>query len=420
MGISFSVFLQSSKYCAKFQAMNSEMKPCKSCHAQISVTAKFCTVCGQKQIDFENLEADNSVLKCDCGVELLPTAKFCTKCGKKVEQKIESKANLCSCGAELVSNAKFCTKCGKNLGVQVPKENRCVCGAELMPNAKFCTKCGQQVGVKPALIMGPKKPSKKRRNRFIAAAAVLLVLLGATYFVFFFNSGIKKELLASYEILPNDSTETVISYNDEVTISIPPGTFTQKDSLHLYGVSNIDAPEFADDVVRTYDFDFQNTDKFSKEVEVSFSYKNDIEAGQSVNIMYYNEETEEWEDAEALINEQNQSIRVFRSHFSCLGMVSHTSTPGPMMKVYAMKDPATMNYANDYSKAQDIIQAYGEKKKPDQTAVSDGVDFFLTSFDITALATDFHEKIFKYERFAKFNNIAGTVSIIKSTVTLGI
>ncbi|PLW92990.1 MAG: hypothetical protein C0592_07950 [Marinilabiliales bacterium] len=404
----------------KFHCMNQEMKPCQKCRAQIASTAKFCTVCGAKQEDFVKPVEDIVNLKCICGAELMPGAKFCTKCGAKVEQGAAAiSENNCVCGAELVPNAKFCTKCGKKLGVEIPKENICACGAELMPNAKFCTKCGQQIGVKPEPVMGPKKTSKKRRNRYIAAAAVLVGLLIGTYFVFFFNPGIKKELLASYEILPNDSTETVISYNDEVSISIPPGAITQKDSLHLYGVTNIDAPDFADDVVKTFDFDFQNSNSFNQEIEVTFSYKNQIAAGQSVHIMYYNEETEEWENTEALINEQNQTIRVFRTHFSSLGMVSHTTTPGPMMKVYAMKDPATMDYTNDYSKAQDIIRAYGQKKKPDDNAVKDGVDFFLTAFDITALSTDIHEQIFKFERFAKFNKLAGIVSVVKSAITIG-
>ena len=406
--------------------MTKKLKPCSSCKQEIPENAKFCTKCGAKQVENIEKAEEKLGLKCECGAELLPTAKFCAKCGKKHTQValVDGEKNICVCGAELVPNAKFCTKCGKKLGVGIPKVNLCTCGAELMANAKFCTKCGQQVGITPVPEMESKKPSKRRRNRLMAAAAVILVLLGATYFLFFFNPGIKKTLLASYEILPNDSTETVISYNDELTISIPPGAITQKDSLHLYSVENIDAPEFADDVLRTYDFDFDKTETFKEEVEVSFSYKNELASNevatnQSVHVMYYNEETEEWENTDALINKQNNSIRVFRSHFSCLGMVSHASNPGPMMQIYAMNDPATIDYEPDFSKAQDVIKKYSNKKEPDQNDVKDGIGFFMTSFDITSLSTDIHQQLLKFESFAKFNKLAGQVTIIKSAITLG-
>lgn len=52
-----------------------DKKECPSCHARISVSAKFCPECG---FNYNNL-------KCECGNTLSPGAKFCPECGKKVE-----------------------------------------------------------------------------------------------------------------------------------------------------------------------------------------------------------------------------------------------------------------------------------------------------------------------------------------------
>lgn len=404
---------------------------CLRCGNQLKPNAKFCTNCGTKVITGTNSTLNTPENTCECGAELKPGAKFCTTCGKKVQPVVESivkKENTCECGAELKLGAKFCTKCGRSLEHVVSKTSVgiCSCGVKLKLGTKFCTNCGQKVGALPAKTeVSAKKPKRLRKRILISAAAVFVLLLGTAYYFFFYNPGIKKTLLASYEILPNDSTETVISYNDEVTIKIPPGSIKERDSLHLYSVENIDAPEFADAVLRTYDFDFEKTKKFSEEVEVAFSYKNELASNnlspdQTVQIMYFNEETEAWENTDALIDKRNNSIRVFRSHFSSLGLISHSSASGPMMQVYAMVDPATIDYTPEYSNAQDVVQNYSELKNPDQNAVKDGVDFFLNSFDITALSTDIHEQLFKFERFSKFNKLAGQVTIIRSAISLGI
>ena len=51
-----------------------ETKECPSCHARISLNAKFCPECGYRY----------QKLICECGNELEAGSKFCPECGKKV------------------------------------------------------------------------------------------------------------------------------------------------------------------------------------------------------------------------------------------------------------------------------------------------------------------------------------------------
>ncbi|MBN1183592.1 MAG: zinc-ribbon domain-containing protein [Bacteroidales bacterium] len=301
------------------------------------------------------------------------------------------------------------------------------CGAELTQNAKFCANCGKAVSQKLPEEKKTKIPAKRKRAglKVFITFLVLIMISGAVYYFYFYNKGITKTLLTSFELLPNDTTELVFNYKDELEIHIPPGQIKEKDSLHLYAMENIDKPEFTEGLLRAYDFDFDITKSFSEDVAVTFSYatyenSNVIGNGMGVHVMYYNEETESWENTDAIIDKKENKITVSRSHFSCLGLVSYSTAPHPMMQAMAMIDPSTLNYVPDFSKAQSIMNSFNQQKEPGANAVGEGLDLFTKAFDITALAGDIHEKIMKYETFSKFNNLAGQLGIMRSAVSLGV
>jgi hypothetical protein len=79
-------------------------------------------------------------------------------------------------------------------------------------------------GVKLAEIHECKPQSKRRAKRpslIIASILITFILLGSgTYFLFFYKAPIKKVLLTSIAIAPNDTTETILSYNNEVFLKI--------------------------------------------------------------------------------------------------------------------------------------------------------------------------------------------------------
>lgn len=394
-----------AKFCTKcgkpLACIESAYRRCNTCCHLNTIAAKFCVACGcSLNMETANVSHSFSSNKCFCGADLKMGAKFCVKCGSKIEPELHGKeiTQLCSCGSAFKSNAKFCV----------------VCGAMRPPSN---------------IIMQEHKGSRKKsflsQWRILAAIFCLFAIIAGLYFTFLYKPGIKKNLLAVYEVLPNDTSETIIQYNDELSIIIPVGQIKTKDTLNLYSVENIDKPEFADDVLRTYDFEFKETHSFNEQVEVVFSYKNDlaqndIELEQSVYIMYYNEASEQWENTDAIINKTNNTIRVFRSHFSCLGLITHTSKPGPMMQALGMIDPATINYPSGFDDAEKTLASFIRDKKPSEKANGEGIDLFMKAYEITTLSTGVHEDVFKYPLFNKFNKLAGNLGLLKATVAFGI
>lgn len=404
---------------------------CQYCGFESSNNAKFCVKCGKPC----SKQAQKMVVCKVCGHQNGINANFCVSCGNKIIKEnikiVSEETSKCSCGANLKSGAKFCVVCGKRISntVSIPLAiDYCICGKPYHANAKFCVSCGAARSIaKHEASSGDSKSEKRHKHVFRNVAAVLLLLgiISAVYFVFFYEQGIKKTLLASYQILPNDSSETIITYKDEISIIIPAGQIKSIDTLKLYSVENIDKPEFADDVLRTYDFEFKETHSFNEQVEVVFSYKkdlaqNDIELGQSVYIMYYNETSEQWENTDAIINKSNNTVRVFRSHFSCLGLITHTSKPGPMMQALGMIDPATINYPSGFSDAEKTLASFIRDKNPSEKTNGEGIDLFMKAYEITTLSTGVHEDVFKYPLFNKFNKLAGNLGLLKATVTFGI
>ena len=123
---------------------------CKVCGYELEEGAKFCPNCG-KPVVIEEVEEK---LRCvDCGYELEEGAKFCPNCGKPVMEEVvevaEEKEELrCEdCGYLLEEEMKFCPNCGKPVVIEEVEEKlRCVdCGYELEEGAKFCPNCGKSV-----------------------------------------------------------------------------------------------------------------------------------------------------------------------------------------------------------------------------------------------------------------------------------
>ena len=123
---------------------------CKVCGYELEEGAKFCPNCGKPVV----IEEAEEKLRCvDCGYELEEGAKFCPNCGKSVMEEIvevaEEKEELrcADCGCALEEGTKFCPNCGKPVVIEEVEEKlRCVdCGYELEEGAKFCPNCGKKV-----------------------------------------------------------------------------------------------------------------------------------------------------------------------------------------------------------------------------------------------------------------------------------
>ena len=93
-----------------------------------------------------SMESKRSTRMCPkCGSPVESDSKFCTVCGEKIPEKEEVRCKVC--GYELEEGAKFCPNCGKPVVIEeVGEKLRCVdCGYELEEGAKFCPNCGKPV-----------------------------------------------------------------------------------------------------------------------------------------------------------------------------------------------------------------------------------------------------------------------------------
>lgn len=381
----------------------------------------------------------------NCGAPCSGENKFCTSCGARIfNQTVQT--NVCQCGSGFENGKKFCTACGmknpdyneKSSSItEATSQVKCtICGKENLHSSKFCIFCGQPMQKPDTSAKETKvineiqkshvKPShKKARATTLIIIVTIILAVAATYFFFFYDQGMKKTLIASFTILPNDTTETIIQHNDELTLIIPKGQVKQADTLDLYAVRNIKKPEFADKVIKTFDFDFRKTKSFDNEVKVIFNFqqeqqRSEFKPGCVPYIMYYNEETAQWEDTDVIIDNQNNTLTVYRTHFSSLGMVSAHTEPGPMMKALAMVDPSTILSPPDFSEAEKTMRYYITHKTAPAEAEIDGIDLFMKSYDVTTLSAGVHEDILKYPTFSALNKIAGKLGLVRAFVTFGI
>jgi membrane protease subunit (stomatin/prohibitin family) len=88
------------------QGAASQTTQCTDCQQPIPINAKFCPLCGNQQVVFDE--------SAECGKNVAPNAKFCSRCGHPVEKKAE--ARFCSkCGNENLPDSVFCNNCGEKL-----------------------------------------------------------------------------------------------------------------------------------------------------------------------------------------------------------------------------------------------------------------------------------------------------------------
>ena len=148
----------------------------------------------------------------ECGMTLKQNARFCTACGYKIQENnsVSAKALCASCGQSYPEGSKFCNHCGNTIEA-VSREPR--------PQ--------QPVVLPPRTESKKSKPGRRFRFAAITLLALLLMIAHVSYFDFFREPEVKKTLLASYELLPNDTVPIVVEYNNEVRINIPAGQLSE-------------------------------------------------------------------------------------------------------------------------------------------------------------------------------------------------
>lgn len=384
---------------------------CSSCGKEIHNYSIYCTWCGSKTVQRESFKT-----KCNCGIEFADNKKFCTVCGVKnpnynksfSEQAEKNKIVYCtSCGKEQPADKKFCSICGKNL---LKKTNTDLQHFDKSQNShSFSAKTRKTI----------KRSSIIITSSFIIAIGLIL------YFTFIYKPPIKKTLLTSIAIEPNDTSETVLKYNNELTLIIPKGQIKSKDTLDLYDVENIDKPDFADGIAKTYDFDFKKTTKFSEPVTVEISYAEQVNNGtlssdQTMFVMYYNEENNQWEDVDVFDDPEEQKLIFYTTHFSDYGtLYAKNFSGGLMMKIRSMRRPSRLKSIPTIEDSQQILETYSNLQTPGDNAFRAGMDMASEAFGLTSTFTGFTEEVVGLPIFEKFNAYAGELGIMFSLYQFG-
>lgn len=264
--------------------------------------------------------------------------------------------------------------------------------------------------------------NQKKSSRIIllSVLTVIIIIAGYSAVRYLFKKEIKKELLVSIAVNPNDTSETTLSFKDEITLKVPRGEINKPDTLDIYDVKNIEKPGFADEIVKTYDLNFRKTNKFKNEVEVEISYGSiagdkKIENDKGIHLMNYDENKKEWNEVNTEIDKTNKKLIFYAQHFSSYGVVTYDITnPHPMMKVHEWKRPSLLQTVPDIGKSQAILEGYSNTGKPTKDAEASGYAMIEEAFNFTSAFTSLAEELSGTEIFEKFNKFAGEFGLLLS------
>ncbi len=337
----------------------------------------------------------------ECGMKLKQNARFCTACGYKIQDNnsVSAKALCASCGQSYPEGSKFCNHCGNTIEA-VSREPR----------------HQQPVVLPPRTESKKSKPGRRFRFAAITLLALLLLIAHVSYFDFFREPEIKKSLLASYELLPNDTVPIVVEYNNEFRINIPAGQLSETDSLKLYSLENVKPHQADVQIVKAYDIEFQKTKSFSEDVEVNVSLPSEVKkAGMDFFALHQNEKTGEWEELLTFWDEGEEQVSFFSRSFSPVTVSSEERFKGGLnMRIRSMKRPSKLKNIPTIDKSDLILKQYSDLQAPGSSAFRQGMDAVSEAFGLTSTFTGFTEEVAQLPIFSKFNNNAGELGLLFS------
>lgn len=337
----------------------------------------------------------------ECGMILKQNARFCTACGYKIQDNnsVSAKALCASCGQSYPEGSKFCNHCGNTIEA-VSREPR----------------HQQPVVLPPRTESKKSKPGRRFRFAAITLLALLLLIAHVSYFDFFEEPEVKKTLLASYELLPNDTVPIVVEYNNEFRINIPAGQLSETDSLKLYSLENVKPHQAGVQIIKAYDIDFQKTKSFSEDVEVNVRLPSEVKkAGMDFFALHQNEKTGEWEELLTFWDEGEEQVSFFSRSFSPVTVSSEERFKGGLnMRIRSMKRPSKLNNIPTIDKSDLILKKYSNLQSPDSNAFRQGMDAVSEAFGLTSTFTGFTEEVAQLPIFNKFNSNAGELGLLFS------
>ena len=337
----------------------------------------------------------------ECGMKLKQNARFCTACGYKIQDNnsVSAKALCASCGQSYPEGSKFCNHCGNTIEA-VSREPR----------------HQQPVVLPPRTESKKSKPGRRFRFAAITLLALLLLIAHVSYFDFFREPEVKKTLLASYELLPNDTVPIVVEYNNEFRINIPAGQLSETDSLKLYSLENVKPHQADVQIVKAYDIEFQKTKSFSEDVEVNVSLPSEVKkAGIDFFALHQNEKTGEWEELLTFWDEGEEQVSFFSRSFSPVTVSSEERFKGGLnMRIRSMKRPSKLNNIPTIDKSDLILKQYSDLQAPGSSAFRQGMDAVSEAFGLTSTFTGFTEEVAQLPIFSKFNSNAGELGLLFS------
>jgi hypothetical protein len=260
---------------------------------------------------------------------------------------------------------------------------------------------------------------KSKKNLFLIVL-LIIVLSGSIFLVYriFWKKNLKKELVYSIQVVPNNAAETKINFNNAITVKFPRGIIKNPDTLDIYNVTEIGNPDDVEEHIKTYDIGLRKTDKPADYFEIELSYANEFSRGEiddskQVLVKQFDEKNNKWNDIIAEVDRVNKKLIITTNHFSLYSIFKDELhiPPHPMMKVTTYKTLNQITALPSVEASMRMIDEYGRTSKPPEEARKTAINVLEDAFNWTSQGTTLGEEILKLPICEKFNELAGYVGV---------
>lgn len=379
-----------------------------------------------------------TVLCRKCNRPLKADAKFCTSCGT-VAEPVKPAPTSCACGHELTETLKFCPGCGLPNPQNQEKPEKptirlvyCRCGYANNDQARFCMKCGKAMQESQDIIKGthakdintedkPLTPARlqkiksgetfSRRKNVMLIVSVVIILAILTYlFLRPAKTDIASFSLYSAEVSPSDTLQ-IIQCSDSFAITIPAGALTKPVRLTVSQVSGLPSAEDMR-IAQAYQISLGKQTEFDGYIELRLQYKpQSIKPNHDLVCMYFNRQTNEWEQVAYEKEPKSNTIAVFTRHLSIFGVIEQPAniTPSPMMKLPVPRYPGGRLMSRQQMTS--LITGNVSDGNPSDNPAMEGWSAFTEWFGITGAGMDFAEGALFVDQLTDVNGIMDNLGI---------
>lgn len=231
--------------------------------------------------------------------------------------------------------------------------------------------------------------------------------------------------IISTEIEPSEKSQTYGS-EDTILITIPGNFLEETEELTVTETDNpVSKLEFGM-LEKTFSISLGDIKDFEEILVLEIPYDEGKITGESKAAntfvgLYFDEESNKWEEAVYDIDENKQMVVIYAMHLSDygIGRADYDDISSPLARVKTSYYYPQEIYSLD--KIKSIISEYDENgEKPGYEAISAGWDIATECFGIGSTAGGFAEEVLDMSSFSNINTIAGEMGLGLALLQLAI